>query len=566
MQTPQTSTLSASQHLQQDEYRFIGLFRAYELNENIDNLKIAYKQFRLICDKYPYSILATSAFGQSLNHTSEIFRREAQKFGVNLFALNDKQAPSPPSFVTVLDKIPVEILQLLAEHLQLETISQKNHTFETFLNSQAFKDATITTPEIPKLLNDFFKTHTVKCVGSGNSKVFQISKNTGNEQPYIVKLAYSGETTKEALIVLEQHLEGASILPSFASIPFFIQGNRYDLMVTPSAAKDIASYIMEKHKLGTYTDLESISIGIQMAQTLKNMLDCDVFFPDAKNANWQYQNGKLILADTKSYKCLPVTWQGLMATPYTCPPEYLNGSIALSNKTSLEKYHVYEFAVNMIENLTNIDIQNVSSAQALTKKIKDPELKTLLRQCVDNDASNRPFLGEVINKLEAISQKITSNAAIQSLLNSLSLQSPAYIFSDQNLKDYISSCEQRKDALDIPGRQGLIEELKQVHESEHINQFYATIKNLYQKKGGFLQQSGMQKAREVMAEFVKLSIEERLDPNSPAWNNVLRAFDKTGNFGFFSTTSSTSFRNTLDIAKQKYKDPDTTNPLHTKNP
>lgn len=267
-----------------------------------------------------------------------------------------------------------------------------------------------------------------------------------------------------------------------------------------------------------------------MTKTFKELLDNDVFFPDPKNSNWQYKNKQLVMADSKSLTYLnsKTKFSGLWHTIGYTPPEFENTEKYYKNKANWEQFYVYVLAVNM---------KNAFKGQAQIPA----ELIRLLIACTHRNPYRRPTLETIIKHLQDLQ--------IKDLLRFPGIPQR---LRDKQLNEYIATKMASANSLDTSRREALIKKLQQLNQAQHLIDLNDYIDELNLKKGGLFQVSGSSKAQTIIDNFFKLSIEERLNPNSEGWKKVKSACIKsrTMMFNYWYTQQQNQAQNTPDVADE----------------
>ena len=417
--------------------------------------------------------------------------------------------------------------------------------------------------DFKKYSQKVFNNFEAICIGAGNSKVIQLKSGNG-EEPCILKLAPSTENTKVVKTFKEKY-QGDLFLDSDVDVSVEIEGITFNLVLTDNAGQDFETYFNTQRSNNLFSDSEDFLYFSKMAEVFKILGDSGILFSDGKSTNMRIKDGHIFLADTSSFVKIGTTLEPdqRISTLHVCPPEFLNGTMKFTSDGA-EKMHVYELGINMIELFSEgyveaatkkptevmkdyLYVEFKASRDELLGMIKDADLKVLLQACVADDPESRPTLEEVIHQLQLIENThflITSwgNQDMQGLKEKLcvSLLEACVNVFDENLFNMMKT--------NFPEVNKLTAKLHQLNDAPHLKEFYAIIGELNKKCGvpGF-QSAGREKARAVMEEFVKLSIDQRLNPHSSAWNNVMTALEVKR--GLFESTSYKRFKDSLKKAK-----------------
>jgi hypothetical protein len=384
--------------------------------------------------------------------------------------------------------------------------------------------------------------------------------SNNGENPCILKLTPSEENT-ELVKVLKKSVQSTQD-GLFLNSNVIVLDYRFQLVLEDKAGANLETYFCSKRANASFSDTEAISIYIEQAQAL-NSIGVHAFHSDAKNTNWLINDGKLTIADCKGIVARETPPSFFSA--HTCPFEFDHSSASKLTAENVEKIHVYELGINMIEcfsgnkvdSITRANIQNFKglyqefkgSRNNLLKAINDAGLKRLLQRCVADAPQDRPTLGVVIQGLELIKER---NMLIEEINNKIGLL--------RTIKDtHLDTLSDVSDDLESSTAT-----LRKLNRAPHLNEFYAIINKLKTKSGSWVQSPGSVKAEAVMKKFVMLSIEDRLNPYSNGWGDVMEALKVKR--GMLESVSFKQFNAALDKAKNTQNSNGTTNDATKKGP
>ena len=239
---------------------------------------------------------------------------------------------------------------------------------------------------------------------------------------------------------------------------------------------------------------------LSMGKIFSNMQGKNILMADGKNTNFlTYENGsKLIIADFKN--ALEINTSGSIPyTPEFRPPEIDDLEKSLKTKQvkkdQVDKFHVFLLACNIIEGITQSEvkikrrnfIELESQRETLINKIKNEELKTLLRSCIDADPTKRPTLEKALLILEKVhletklkqysEEKLKLEAKLTQVQEKIKIYNIKELFkTNRQLKNKDPKPENTEEELFILAIQELAQEALQPLQ-EKITQKKSTIKD-----------------------------------------------------------------------------------------
>lgn len=261
--------------------------------------------------------------------------------------------------------------ELLAEGSNEEVTSFSQHSLTSL-----YPD--IDQSDEAKRFRHFFSKHSISFLGGGNSRNFVIENI---------------DTTESQVLLLENPLQQVKS----AEKTMNNQANLFTLRLPPRAVGSKFLVITERCEqnlssvfYSAMTDRsrlqQAASLFKQMADALVGIQQDNGFFPDAKNANWLINDGRLKIADRKSIRITPNGISDPFANPLRQANSYLftDGRMPpelFKKNISVDKAHAYILGRNLLKALTGIstdEIEDIKSRNDLSTYLNNPTNKALL--------------------------------------------------------------------------------------------------------------------------------------------------------------------------------------------
>lgn len=273
---------------------------------------------------------------------------------------------------------------------------------------------------------EFLSTHTINYSGGHNSANFYIKRMKSDELPYVLKLENRINQPKNIADELRKAVDSIETA-EFARRAYFTKTGRLGEQTIIVRTVKMQSFYPDGSLLDYATSQfrrgekvkSAVTIYADMANILQKIARAGGVFPDMKNSNWMVQNGKLLIADDKSFRRKNTDgtidifsehsqWYGdVVNTPYFMPPERNEMAPILA-----EPFHVYTWGKNLYEYLTTNSNQNSLKLEEgadfdfsdpiFTWDPEGPIFQQLIKDTVCADPNARISLQECINRLERI--------------------------------------------------------------------------------------------------------------------------------------------------------------------
>ena len=240
---------------------------------------------------------------------------------------------------------------------------------------------------------------------------------------------------------------------------------------------------------------------------------------------------------------------------------------ACQNEPTLEVYkeelktNWNKFKSDTKDFISGIDFSTVSytdfgnygkTVQTLIKidKLLSPPVESTTSK-VSSSSKNLLVTTDEVNKTLFTDKK---NNRITTTLHMLEIKYP----SDTELREFMNKITEDTGGLKNPtlSKQALelLNQALELIDAPHLQLIYAEIERLKEDKGSFLKASGSTKAKALEDAFFKLSIAERLDPNSNAWTDLKTVLAQHRGMSFEAPKSSKAFKATLKQSRSAATD------------
>ncbi len=337
-------------------------------------------------------------------------------------------AGSPYSLTEIIANMAPGKLDLLLQFLDYGEYFNANTLKFLYCSSEHGYDA----------FQKFLNTHSISFLGGKNSKSFKVTHlSTGSVS--VLKAENAMTTIQSAAYYLRAHSMQEIFLPIVvARVGSFTDSEKNrqtrGLIITDfCSGRDLETYAHISRSYSEQID-EALTIYIQMATILENILNDNCAFPDMKNPNWLIENGRLRIMDTKSFafinsqKKLNFNFYeniglSLVNSDYTSPPELYDSSIAIN--CDADKMHAYIFGKNLYQFLTLYDFrkiyemneENIDFKHPIFSTPKGKALKELISNLVKISALSRLGISQaklLLQRIQSLDSTLTTSPSSNS--------------------------------------------------------------------------------------------------------------------------------------------------------
>jgi hypothetical protein len=318
-------------------------------------LKSMQEKMQRIDYKYPSSYLAASPkyFKRRANLFKQIKNQYESMGGHSM--LDPKDKPSKLSEL-IANMAPDKADKLTGILIKGESANLANELKDLYRTSDASHEA----EQYRKFLNE----HEISFLGGGNSKNFKVvNRDTGAVE--VLKVDYRLDMPRN----VEQHLRenmSDKFAPTHAERTVVCydpeeQGDDSRTLLVTDFCPSGSILDYKKQFKGSNDELaeKATDIFSQMASVFSEIQQNECFFPDAKLTNWLLDDGKLVLADTKSFAFTKNgvysssvkgnEYVGILSTQGFQPKEYYE------DKMDADKAHAFLLGKNLYCFMTGDD-------------------------------------------------------------------------------------------------------------------------------------------------------------------------------------------------------------------
>lgn len=280
------------------------------------------------------------------------------------------------------------------------------------------------------------KTHKITFLGGGNSKNFKVTGESGSVMVLKVDNRLDAPKSIEALLAATT-LKG-TLTTVYADRPAIIKVNGKSesrgLLITDFCKDgDLESHGNSFSKYATSRTQSALRIYSQMGTVLEGIREQKAAFPDMKNTNWLIQDGKLKIADTKSFvpavggtidfNSMEHRWFGLCTTGFMNPPEFNS-----SGKYDVDKVHAFMLGKNLYQYLSGCkysylldknDGEKYDFSAEIFKTETGQELQALIKGLIKPEPGQRLSVRSAVETLNAIPQKVELKKECRDLVDKI---------------------------------------------------------------------------------------------------------------------------------------------------
>lgn len=446
-----------------------------------------------------------------------------------------------PHMLSERDKISAMLSSMHRGKLQKLAVLLSEESFSQSSLSSLFKPGELGY----EAFHHFNHNHTITLLTRGHSKNFKIApkqSHNDNDGEMVLKLGEQLLMTRRVTERLRNSSFSQHLVSSSAEqqVSFTINGQkRLKTISINDFCPEGNLFSHSKKTRAEKNNLKTIQLAInlfsQMATILLELSRLNIAFPDMKNTNWLVKNGKVLIADTKSF----VATDNGRVTEQSIAKDNAERALLLGSKGfvlpemeifsrykqpfSADQMHSGLLGIALFQYLTSCyderlwrrqdsSTYNDWSVFQLEEGIK---LKQLIQSlCVS--ARTRPSVQEVLDRLNQIKLE-SENKALIAQLNDYKLNN-----TDTQLLLAVRQFEREMQSSSLQKVNELNEKLKQIHLSlagykDEISQLKATI-------AANDHTSNQQKRALITAILNKPFIDRGV--NASADNNQLVFFDK----------------------------------------